>query len=42
MTSAYLSIVSHNDQLHILGRSLGVAFMLQGVSEREWTGDRWV
>lgn len=42
MTSAYLSVVSHDDQLHILGRSLGMAFMLQGVNERKCTGNRWV
>ncbi len=41
MTCAYLSIVSHDDQLHILGCRLGVAFMLQGRSERKCTGNRW-
>lgn len=29
MTSAYLSVVGHNDQLHILGRCLRVAFVLE-------------
>lgn len=33
LTSAYLSVVSHNDQLHILGCSLGMAFMLQEINE---------
>lgn len=28
-TSAYLSVISHDDQLHILGRSLDMALMLQ-------------
>lgn len=42
LTSAYLSVVSHDDQLHILGCSLGMAFMLQEVNEREWTGNSWM
>lgn len=28
-TSAYLSVISHDDQLHILGRSLDMALMLK-------------
>lgn len=28
-TSAYLSVISHDDQLHILGRSLDMALMLR-------------
>lgn len=28
-TSAYLSVISHDDQLHIFGRSLDMALMLQ-------------
>lgn len=39
MTSAYLSVISHDDQLHILGRGLDMAFMLQRASkERKSTG----
>lgn len=48
MTRTYLSIVSHDDQLHVLGRRLSVAFMLQegskGGVRRErrvnWTRNR--
>ena len=29
LTFAYLSIVGHDDQLHILGRGLRVAFVLR-------------
>lgn len=32
-TSAYLSVISHDDQLHILGRSLDMALMLQRADE---------
>ena len=39
MTSAYLSVVSHDDQLHILGRGLDVAFVLRG---GRTGGDRWL
>lgn len=39
MTSAYLSVISHDDQLHILGRGLDMAFVLQEASkERRSTG----
>lgn len=39
-SSAYLSVVSHYDQLHVLGRSLDVAFMLQWGNKRKWTRNR--
>lgn len=37
MTSAYLSVISHDDQLHILGRGLDMAFMLQRASKERWS-----
>lgn len=38
-TSAYLSVISHDDQLHILGRRLDLAFMLQRAGKgRRCTG----
>lgn len=33
MTSAHLSVISHDDQLHILGRGLDMAFLLQRMSK---------
>lgn len=39
VTSAYLSVISYDDQLHILGRSLDMALMLQRAGEeRRRTG----
>lgn len=35
LTSAYLSVVSHDDQLHVLGCSLGVAFVLRGARDED-------
>lgn len=35
MTSSYLSIVSNNDELHIFGGCLNVAFMLKKEMENE-------
>lgn len=35
MTSAYLSVVSHDDQLHVFGGSLGMAFVLWRELDRD-------
>lgn len=47
LRSCYLSVVGHDDQLHVLGRSLDVAFMLEvsgqkkeRMQEREGTASR--
>lgn len=40
MTSAYLSVISYDDQLHILGRGLDMAFMLQRASKERRTREQ--
>lgn len=38
VTSAYLSVISYDDQLHVLGRSLDMALMLQRAGEERGEG----